>query len=149
MRRSKSLLMGFFLPALVAVWGFSAEPTEAVVQGHVYCVGEDLQETQCTDDSRHFAFRSDDGRRFVLSPDDEMTGMFRDPRVRSQRLRLRLWISESGRVDVVKVHSVRDGEIWDIYYFCSICNIRSHSGGPCWCCQQEFELVERPASEGQ
>lgn len=125
--------------------------TELIVRGRILCVDSESRESECSEDSRDFVFQAVDGRRFVLSSEDEMTRMFQDPRVRERQLQLRLWVGESGQVAVTRVYAVRDGELWDIYYFCSVCNIRSASGGPCWCCQEEFEFVERPleSSDGQ
>jgi hypothetical protein len=34
----------------------------------------------------------------------------------------------------------KDGHVKLITYWCDVCSIRTHSPGPCWCCQKETTL---------
>jgi hypothetical protein len=34
--------------------------------------------------------------------------------------------------------------VYDLHYYCTVCNIESVTPGPCVCCQDEVELKERP-----
>ena len=51
---------------------------------------------------------------------------------------------EDGLGNLLRLHTIQDGEAIEPYYFCFTCNITSHLPGPCRCCQQEFEFKERP-----
>jgi hypothetical protein len=70
--------------------------------------------------------------------------MFQDSRVREKLLEIRAWDRGGSRLELVRVYSTKDGKLFDLHYYCSVCSIRSYAGGPCWCCQQEFELRETP-----
>jgi len=54
------------------------------------------------------------------------------------------WLGEKNVIQITKVYSVKGGQLYNIYYYCPICNIKAYAGGPCWCCQQEFEFHEEP-----
>jgi hypothetical protein len=42
------------------------------------------------------------------------------------------------------VQSIREGKLYDIYYFCELCNVRAYAPGPCPCCRNELEFRETP-----
>jgi hypothetical protein len=73
-----------------------------------------------------------------------MTAMFSDPRVRQQELQITGRLNPTGQVEVTKVRSVKEGRLYDIYYFCDVCNITAYAPGPCACCRREYELRETP-----
>jgi hypothetical protein len=50
-------------------------------------------------------------------------------------------------LDVTRMRSIRNGQVHDLYYYCSICSIKTVAPGPCMCCQGPVELVEKPLSE--
>ena len=37
---------------------------------------------------------------------------------------------------------IKNGVLYDVYYWCETCHIRSPFGGDCWCCFQPFEFKE-------
>jgi hypothetical protein len=39
--------------------------------------------------------------------------------------------------------SVRDGVVYDLYYYCDICAIKMLSPCPCMCCQGPVKLMEQ------
>ncbi|GAB4116213.1 MAG: hypothetical protein Kow001_17020 [Acidobacteriota bacterium] len=121
-----------------------AGPREVALRGHVECIGPDRQSVPCRSDSRDFAFRTESGERYFFLADDDRTRMFHDPRVREKLLEIRAWDRGGGNLELVRVYSIKDGKLFDLHYYCSVCSIRSYAGGPCWCCQQEFELRETP-----
>jgi rubrerythrin len=47
-------------------------------------------------------------------------------------------------LELIKVQSIREGKLYDIYYFCEICNIREYAPGLCPCCRNELEFRETP-----
>lgn len=121
-----------------------AGPRELALRGRIECIGQDRQSVPCGSDSRDFAFRTESGERYFFLADDDRTRMFHDPRVREKLLEIRAWDRGEGNLELVRVYSIKDGKLFDLHYYCSVCSIRSYAGGPCWCCQQEFELRETP-----
>jgi hypothetical protein len=121
-----------------------ASPRELALRGRIECIGQDQQTVPCGPDSRHFAFRTESGERYFFLADDDRTRMFQDSRVREKLLEIRAWDRGESRLELVRVYSIKGGKLFDLHYYCSVCSIRSYAGGPCWCCQQEFELRETP-----
>ena len=42
-----------------------------------------------------------------------------------------------------KLHTIRDGRIYELYYFCDVCTIETSFPGPCLCCREDVVLLER------
>lgn len=135
---------------LVSLGGFSAgseereEMQDIEIQGRIACVDEARRETPCSEESTLFALATLDGKRYFFMPEDVRAGIFRDPRIRERELVVRGRLRPRDQIEITKVWSVHNGQRFDIYYFCSVCNIKAHVGGLCWCCQQDFELREEP-----
>ena len=122
---------------------------ELTLQGTVVCLdaaGAPIADGCDAVEEPRFALRTADGRLVAFLPEDVRVRMFTDPRVRARELRVKGWAlpGDETRLEITKVFSVRDGELFDLYYFCPVCNITSHTPGPCWCCRAEFELREEP-----
>ena len=94
-----------------------------------------------------FAFKADDGRLYRFLADDVMTDIFADGGVRDRHLQLTGQLHKKDRIEVTKVQSLRGGKLYDLYYFCDVCNITTYAPGPCPCCRKELEFRETPASE--
>jgi hypothetical protein len=45
---------------------------------------------------------------------------------------------------VDEIHTVHDGRVYRVRYYCETCNIEAVEPGPCACCQQPVELQEIP-----
>jgi hypothetical protein len=70
---------------------------------------------------------------------------FTDPTVRNRPMRI------TGRqfqgthlLQVLNVHSYKNGQLHDIYYYCDVCAIRRNAGGVCECCGGPMDLREMP-----
>jgi len=117
---------------------------EVVLRGRVICVDQDIMETSCESEDHSFALKVNDGRKFVFLPDDPNSKVFEDQRLHQRELQINAWDRGQNRLEIIKVYSVKEGRLFDIHYFCSICNIKAFVGGLCWCCQEEFEFRETP-----
>ena len=47
-------------------------------------------------------------------------------------------------LEAIRLQSVHEGVLHDLYYYCDTCAIRSAAPGDCVCCQAPVELVEKP-----
>ena len=115
---------------------------EVVVRGSVVCVNASGSEISCHGDDRLFALRTADGSQFFFLSEDPNSRMFEDERLHQRELEVRGWLRGEDRLEIIKVHSVKNDKLFDIYYFCSTCNIKAFVGGLCWCCQEQFEFRE-------
>jgi len=86
-----------------------------------------------------------DGKVYPLIRDDGSKMFFTDPKVRNRPMRLtgRLF-ADTHLLQVVNIHSIKDGKLYDIYYWCDVCTIRRNAGGVCECCGAPMELREYP-----
>ena len=118
---------------------------ETIVEGRAVCLrnGVAAPPTECSF-GKAFGIESPDGAIHRLNPADPRVEILTDERVSAHPLRVALWM-EDGLGNILRLHTIQDGEEIEPYYFCFTCNITSHLPGPCWCCQQEFEFKERPA----
>ena len=48
-------------------------------------------------------------------------------------------------LQVVLVQTVKGGKVYDVDYWCEVCQISGNRPGPCVCCGDDVELRERPA----
>ncbi len=121
-----------------------AQKEKLTIEGRVICVDARGSETECGTDPQQFALETDDGGRYLFSPKDPLANLFKDGRVRQRRFRIKVWTREDRYVDIVKIYSIKHGQLYDIYFYCPTCNIRSYEAGDCWCCHQPYELREVP-----
>lgn len=139
------------LALLVFVSGVSATAREVTVRGRVLCLdaaGAHLSGA-CDPASsavHHFGLETRDGKVYAFLREDTRAQIFTDPRVFRRELEVKGWArpGDESTLEITKVFSVIDGRLHDVYYFCAVCNITSHTPGLCWCCREEFELKEEP-----
>lgn len=91
------------------------------------------------------ALVGDDGKAIPLIKDDGSRMFFKDERLLNRPMRLtgRI-IPETGMLQVLQVRSVRDGKLYDVYYWCDVCSIRRLEKKICDCCGGPMELREEP-----
>lgn len=96
------------------------------------------------DAAKHWmALVTDDGKVYPLIRDDGSKMFFTDPTVRDKKVRItgRLF-ADTKLLQVINIHSVKNGKLHDIYYWCEVCTIRRNAGGVCECCGGPMELKE-------
>ncbi len=121
---------------------------EIVVRGHVVCLGEAGQpSTACAEGAHRFGLQTSGNKLYSFLSTDSMAEMFEDPAVRGLVLQITGNPAGDNRLEIIKVLSVHDGKLFDIFYFCDVCNITAYAPGPCACCRKELELKETPAPE--
>jgi|SRR4051794_5645112 len=88
---------------------------------------------------------ADDGKVYPLLKDASSRMFFQDAQLlhRPMRLTGRL-VPGSGVLQVINVHSYKDGKLHEVYYWCDICTIRSYEAGICDCCGGPVERREVP-----
>ena len=125
---------------------------EVVARGHVVCVDDKGTPTAaCVEGAHRFGFQTSDiaskNKLYYFLPADSLTAMFEDTRVRERTLQITGSPAGEDRLEIIKVHSIHDGKLYDLFYFCEVCNITAYAPGPCACCGKEMELKETPVPE--
>ena len=120
----------------------------AIVRGRAVCLNSAGREVEspfgCTETGSRFGFASQDGKLYKFLPTDTMTTVFTDSRVRQRQLQLTARLHSGDQLEIIKVQSIKDGKLYDIYYFCEVCTITSYTPGLCPCCRNEMEFRETP-----
>ncbi len=91
------------------------------------------------------ALVSGEGKVYPLIKDDGSRMFFKDERLLNRAMRLtgRL-LPGSPLLQVVEVHSLQNGQLHEVYYWCDICSIKRFEKKTCECCLGPMELREVP-----
>jgi hypothetical protein len=127
-------------------------PVEIEVAGDVVCLLEVLQQQYqvplAAGHEHLYGFRTSGDTLFTLARTKFSEALFQDPRVRARRLLLKGRVFPGTHVFEPQVlRSVREGAVWDLYYYCDVCAIESVAPGLCECCQAPVELREEPSRQ--
>ena len=128
------------------------EYKEITVRGRIVCVdrsGKKLTgEGKCDLHKQKLGFAAADGKLFTFWREDTLGAMLADPRVSRHLLQLIARLHLNDQLETIRIQAVREGKLYDLFYFCHVCNITAYAPGPCPCCYQELEFIERPATDG-
>src|SRR5437867_3585658 len=94
------------------------------------------------------ALVTDDGKVYPLIKDGGSRLFFKDRALLNRPMRLtgRL-LPGSQLLQVIEVHSLRMGKLYEIYYWCNVCSIRRGEKNACECCGGPMELKEEPVGK--
>ncbi|MBI3653209.1 MAG: hypothetical protein HY231_19450 [Acidobacteria bacterium] len=122
---------------------------QVIVKGRVACLDESGQRLNADQDdsptSSVYELLTAAGQRFHFSSEDLLLPIFTEARVRQMELQITALLHEKSVLELEKVQAVKDGRLYDIYYFCRVCNITAYAPGPCPCCYARLEFMETPA----
>jgi len=91
------------------------------------------------------ALQTDDGKILPLVKDAGSRMFFKDAKLLKRPMRLTgKLIPSSQLLQVINVHSIVNGKLHDVYYWCDICTIKGYEAGKCDCCGAPMEFREVP-----
>ena len=91
---------------------------------------------------------TDDGKLYPLIEDDGARMFFKDASLLNRPMRLTgRFLPGSQLLQVVEVHSYRNGELHEVFYWCNICSIKRLEKKQCDCCGGPMELREEPVKK--
>jgi hypothetical protein len=95
----------------------------------------------------NLTFKTESGTIYKLLRTAQSEALFLDTNLHTKILLLKGNIVPQKRAFEVtgNLHSMKDGKVNELYYYCDICSIKSSIPGPCQCCRQPVRLVEEPA----
>jgi hypothetical protein len=86
------------------------------------------------------------GDIYPLIKDEGSRMFFKDATLLKRPMRLTgKLLPKSTLLQVLEVHSLKDGKLHDLYYWCDICSIKRFEKKLCDCCGGPMELHEEPA----
>ena len=148
----------FSAGGLAARQAASTSPNElktALLRGRILCLTEEYKRlyqvaADCANRGHVYALRTNDNKTYPILPTDSAAAIILDEKTRARELQItaRLF-PESSFAEVVRLQSLRNGRVYNLFYFCEVCNIRTHKPGPCDCCQDPVEFREIAADEDE
>jgi hypothetical protein len=122
-----------------------------VTRGRLICLDRQQKEVSCAADQFRQGFKTGSGKIFLLKLDKKVITLNQEKRFQTDLFQLTLQKLEGAPdYEILKSQLVREGRVFDFYYFCPVCNITSFTRGPCMCCQGEMEYHDRETpDEGQ
>jgi hypothetical protein len=130
-----------------------SSPRDAVLRGRVVCIAEQLQErfqvaADCDRRGHVYAVKTTDGELYTFLPTDAAAAIYLDPRYRERELQVTARLFPDLRmIEVIRLQSWKQGRLHNLFYFCEVCNIRTHKPGACDCCQDPVEFREVAVAE--
>lgn len=90
-------------------------------------------------------FKTEAGAVYTLVSNRTSSALFIDTNLQARTLLLKGKVLPQRRFEVTgNLHSIRDGKVQELYYYCNVCAIKGIDPGPCMCCQEPVHLVEKP-----
>jgi hypothetical protein len=114
------------------------------VRGRVVCLAENNEQPKANHE-HVLGFKTTDGKVYKLTKSRFSEALFLDKRLHEKDLLLKGNLSEDKKAfDALTIRSIKNGVVYDLYYYCEICAIESVSPDICGCCRMPVELVEKP-----
>ncbi len=89
--------------------------------------------------------QAEDGKLYPLVKDVGSRMFFTDAKLLNRPMRLTARRTpNSDFLQVINLHSIINGKLHEVYYWCDICTIRRTEGGACDCCGAPLEKREEP-----
>ena len=94
--------------------------------------------------STNLQFRTESGT-YKLRHTREGHALFADTNLHAKVLLLKGRIRSKEKAFEVtgNLHSIRNGKVHELYYYCDICAVASSAPGPCVCCREPVVLTEK------
>ena len=122
---------------------------EVRIRGHLVCLAEamhDLYRADLPANHKHlYGLKTTDGAFYTLLRTNLSEALFVDERLHQKTLIITgRTFPKTHLLEAIRLESVHDGVVHDLYYYCDTCAIRAAAPGDCVCCQAPVELVEKP-----
>jgi len=122
------------------------EPANLVVTGLLVCLDGSFKEKVCSTAPEILGLKAAEGRIYPLKKHENVDTLFVEKRLQTNEFRLTLRKEASSPwYELVTSQLIRNGKVYDFYYFCDVCNITTHAPGICLCCRQPTEYREHLA----
>ena len=91
-------------------------------------------------------FKTESNQSYTLVSNRMSSALFIDTNLQSKTLLLKGRVLPGEKFEVTgNLHSIHDGKIHDLFYYCEVCAIKGIDPGPCMCCREPVVLTEEPA----
>lgn len=137
--------MKAWLAVLIALCPLLARPATVELRGHVVCLAENNGKPVANHE-HVYGFKTTDGKTYKLLRAKLSEALFVDKRLHEKELLLK-GKADAQTFEPTAIHSVNNGVLHEVYYWCDICAIEAVAPEICVCCQGPVELIEKPVSK--
>jgi len=143
------LLAGFGLAADSNQQGSSSIPLREY-RGRIVCLSEEMQRRFGANvPQKHvhdYGLKAEDGHYYSLLHTSSAEALLTDTNLHSRTLVIKgRLFPETQLLEVVgNLHSLKDCKLYELYYYCDVCAIKTSVPGPCMCCREPVVLREEP-----
>ena len=119
------------------------------LRGRVVCLPEEMHRLHGAHlPSSHthvYGFKTLEGVFYTLLRTKNSEAFFADEQIRRKELIVKGRVFPNSNVlDATPLRTVVDGVVFDLYYYCDICTIKTVTPGECMCCQEPVVLLVKP-----
>ena len=133
--------------AVILAFLFAGSVRAEEVRGRVICLSEESGKAP-SNHEHVWGFKTGEGKTYKLVRAKFSEALFVDKRLREKELLLKgRQTSDGAAFEPTAIHSVKNGVVHEVYYWCDICAIESVAPEICVCCQGPVELVEKPVTK--
>ena len=99
--------------------------------------------------SSNLFFKCESGEVYQLPRSDHSAALFLDTNLWNKTLVLKGELKPVKPANIFELtgnlHSLKEGKLHELYYYCDICSISSSRPGLCQCCREPSRLMEEPS----
>ena len=119
------------------------------LRGRVVCLPEEMHRLHGAhlpaSHAHVYGFKTLEGVFYTLLRTKNSEAFFADERIRRKELIVKGRVFPNSNVlDATPLRTVVDGVVFDLYYYCEICSIKTVIPGECMCCQEPVVLMVKP-----
>ena len=125
------------------------KPEEVKLHGKIVCLAEEMHthyNVELFKTHEHlYGVKTEDGKYFTLLRTSLAEAFFVDAQLREKDLIINGRVFPNTQLlEVIRFYSIKDGVVYELYYYCDTCYIRAVAPGDCDCCQAPVVLIEKP-----
>ena len=137
--------------------GYAQEPTyhNEAVRGQVVWLAAALKEqfgisTVPEAAEQSLAILTTDGEVLPLVENLRGRAFRKDERLRE--MQVEIWVRRYDKqplVQILRIFELKDGQRFEVDYWCDVCAIPMYETGPCACCQDHNRIRKRPVTDAE
>ena len=125
------------------------KPKDVELHGKIVCLVEEMHthyKVELSGEHEHlYGVKTKDSLYYTLLRTSLSEALFVDKQLHEKELIIKGRVfPKTQLLEVIRIRSIRDGVIHELYYYCDTCYIRAVAPGNCDCCQAPVVLIERP-----
>lgn len=127
-------------------------PAEVELRGQLICVPEEmhrLYQSELPTNHQHlYGFKVKGGGIYTLLRVKMSEALFADPALAGKELLINGRLFPGTQIfEPTRLRSIKNEKVYDLYYYCAICEIEGVEPGECMCCRAPVELVEKEMAD--